>query len=817
MKKQAMAVAFVLCLAGVLAAQPGAGPREGAIVGQVFDSDLKAPIEYANVVLYGLPESTQVTGTVTDKTGAFRLDGVKPGRYYVELSFIGYRDRSMKEIEVAAGAQFDLGRIVLELKPISVQGVEAVGVKPAISYEIDKKVIDVSKLPNASSGTAVDALRNVPSVKVDIEDNVTLRGSSSFKVLIDGKPTLLDANEALKQTPAQTIDKIEIITNPSAKYEPDGAAGIINILLKKQKGRGISALANANGGLAGSRGGDALLSYRRGIANTYAGGNVGRYTSKWNSESESRTFGDSGSLSIASNGSGHWNGLFGAGRAGLDLQLGPRDKSSVSGRVGGFDGRSEDSSDVTERSLPGDSTRVYRTRGLWDFSRRFYFITADHQHDFDTTGHKLTASAYAVNRGGGGVSGNERLDSTGNDTASGRRTDERGPMRRANIELGYTLPTRDKDRFEAGLQSRLERTDQDYRLYNYDSAARTWELDTRSSHPYMGTQTIHSLFATYSWNWRGLGLQPGLRGEYGDRVIAVTDMTTTWKINRWDYFPSLHATYSLTSGQQVTASYSRRIDRPDPWYLRPFPVWFDAHTVSVGNPELKPSYANSWELGCELPLGENSLSAEGYWRTTSDMVEWVTTRLKYPDDTTVLKQTAQNVGRDRSIGVELSANLSPVKWFTAYVSGDLSDYHEEGTLFGRGFNRSIFYWSTSANFTFRLPTNTSIQLDGNFSGPSITATSTDDGWIGTNLAVKQTMLNRALSVTLRLSNLFGATTWRSRSEGPGFASHSSSTREGLTASLALSYNFNNFRFDPKMRAGEGVEQGGGGGAGGPQR
>ncbi|MCX6842213.1 MAG: carboxypeptidase regulatory-like domain-containing protein, partial [candidate division WOR-3 bacterium] len=283
MKTHVVAGILVLCLVGVVPAQPAAGPREGAIVGHVFDSDLTAPIEYANVVLYSLPESTQVNGTVTDKNGAFRLDGVKPGRYYVEVSFIGYRDRVMKEVEVAAGAAFDIGRINLEQKPVPVQGVEATAEKPTISYQVDKKVVDVSKLPNASSGTAVDALRDVPSVKVDIEDNVTLRGSANFKVLIDGKPSLLDPNEVLKQIPAQTIDKIEIITNPSAKYEPDGAAGIVNILLKKQKGRGTSALVNANADLKGRYGADALLSLRQGIANVYAGGNVRRYTSDWSS------------------------------------------------------------------------------------------------------------------------------------------------------------------------------------------------------------------------------------------------------------------------------------------------------------------------------------------------------------------------------------------------------------------------------------------------------------------------------------------------------------------------------------------------------
>lgn len=798
---------IVLCLVGTVSAQTG------GVVGRVFDSDLAAPVEYANVVLYSLPESTQVNGTVTDESGAFRLDGVKPGRYYVEVSFIGYRDRVMKEVEVAAGAAFDLGRIDLEQKPVPVQGVEAMAEKPTISYQVDKKVIDVSKLPNASSGTAVDALRDVPSVKVDIEDNVTLRGSANFKVLIDGKPTLLDPSEVLKQTPAQTIDKIEIITNPSAKYEPDGAAGIVNILLKKQKGRGTSALVNANADLKGRYGADALLSYRQGIANVYVGGNVRRYTSDWNSESETRIFSAADTLSITSTGTGRWTGRTEAGRAGLDLTFGPRDKSSVSGRFGSFDGGTNSAADRVEFLLHGDSTRHYRTDGNWGYSRLFYFVTVDHEHLFDTTGHKLTASAYLVGNGGGSQSENVDLDSIGKDTIGGRRSEELGPTRRANLELGYTLPVRQNDKLEAGFQSRLEGTDQDLSIALYDTTKRDWVPDTRSSHPYAGTRYIQSLYATYAWSWRELGLQPGLRGEYGDRVISVTGIDTTWKMRRWDYFPSLHATYGLGSGRQVTASYSRRIDRPDPWYLRPIEVWYDDHTVSMGNPELKPSYANSWEVGCELPIGANSLSAEAYYRTTSDMFEWITTR--YQGDTTALLQTAENVGRDRSIGCEVTANVSPFKWFTVYLTGDVYDYREYVALVGSDSVRRTLTWSSSANLTFRPTTSTQVQLNGYYSGPSVTATSTSDGWLGANLAVKQSLFDRALSVTLRLSNLLGSRIQHWNSDGPGFLTRSSYKTEGQTLSLALSYNFNNFKFDPKMRAGEGVEQEGAGG-GGPQ-
>jgi outer membrane cobalamin receptor len=816
MKRRVFAAAVALCLAGVGAAQPGAGPRTGMVIGRVFDAAQAAPVEYANVVLHTLPESTQVTGAVTDRNGAFRFDGVKPGRYYVEVSFIGYRDRIMKEVEVAAGAQLDLGRIDLEQKPVPMKGVEATAEKPAVSYQVDKKVVDVSKLPNAASGTAVDALRDVPSVKVDIEDNVTLRGSANFKVLIDGKPTLLDPNEVLKQTPAQTIDKIEIITNPSAKYEPDGAAGIVNILLKKQKGRGTSALINANGGMKKRYGGDALLSLRQGIANVYAGGNVRRYTSDWNSVSETRIFlSATDTLSRADTGTGRWAGLMGAGRAGLDLTFGPRDKSSVSGRFGGFGGSTNGASDKVERHLPGGSSRYDSTRSSWDYSRRFFFVTADHEHLFDTTGHKLTASAYLVSNGGGNNSATVDLGSTGNDTISGRRSEELGPMNRASLELGYTLPLRKNDKLEAGFQSRLEGTDQDLHIHRYDTTTSAWVSD---SCLYGGTQDIQALYATYTWSWRELGLQPGLRGEHGNRVITVADSTTHWRMSRWDCFPSLHATYGFGSGRQVTASYSRRIDRPDPWYLRPVEVWYDDHTASKGNPDLKPAYVNSWEVGCELPFGANSLSADAYCRTTNDMYEWITTR--YEGDTTALLQTAANVGRDRSIGVEVTANVSPFKWFTAYLTGDVYHYREEATLLGQDSIRHTFTWNSSANLTFRPATNTQVQVNGYYSGPNITATSTSDGWLGANLAVKQSLLNRALSITLRLSNLFGSRIQHWKTEGDGFRTNSAYKTEGLTVSLALSYNFNNFRLDPKMRAGEGIEQegaGGAGGAGGPQR
>jgi len=807
----------VACLAGIAAAQPATTPQTSVVTGHVFDGARSAPIEYANVVLRSLPESTQVTGAVTDKKGAFRLAGVKSGRYYIEASFIGYGDKVVKEVEVAGTAPVDLGRIDLQQKPMPVDGVEVTAERPIVSYEVDKKVVDVSRLPGAASGTAVDALRNVPSVKVDIEDNVTLRGSSSFRVLIDGKPTLLDPNEVLKQTPAQTVDKIEIITNPSAKYEPDGDAGIINIVLKRRRGRGASALVNASADPHGGSG-STLLSLRRGIANVYAGGSIAAFNRDWNSRGDSRIFGAADTFSTADSSGGRSDRRLWDGRAGLDLSLGPSDKAGLSGRVGESNRLTRGGSDIIETHTVGDSSRHYRTDISTTSTSNFYFVNVDYEHRFDTTGHKFTATAYVVDNEAGYTSSHADLGLAGNDTTGGRRTDKPGPTRRATLGLGYTLPTGKKDKLDAGFQSRLEGTGQDLRIYQYDTTARAWSLDTRSSHPYATEQQIHSLYATYTWNRRKLGIQPGIRGEFGERVVRVTDTDSTWPLRRWDYFPSLHASYDLGSGRQAMASYSRRIDRPEVSRLRPFQVWSDEHSVELGNPELKPSYTNSWEAGGELPLGAGYLSCEAYYRSKSDLFQWVPS--KYPGDTSALLYTAQNVGRDYSTGVELSANLMPYKWLSAYLAGDVYYYREEVVLSGQPYSPEIFTWSSSANLSVTMPTNTQLQLSGYFTGPSVSATSRADGWLSTDLAAKQTFLRRALSITLRLRNLPGPRTQHSEFEGVGFISHSSYKTDGLTASLAVTYNFNNFRMDPKMRAGQGIEQegaGGGGGAGGGQR
>ena len=270
-----MLLTFVNTFANVLA---------GSVTGKIVDSRTNQPVEYATVALYNQANNSLVTGTITDGQGKFTIDGLKNGTYILKASFIGYDQLEMRDIVVDGGVK-QLGTIKLSTSDAEIGEVEVVAKKKDISYQLDKKVINLSTDISADNGSAADALEGVPSVDVDIDGNVSLRGSSNFTVLIDGKPTALDAADVLKQTPAAMIENIEIITNPSAKYDPEGTTGIINLVTKKNVIQGLNGVVNANVGSQGRVGGDFLLNKRSGKVNFFVGGYINQRGNKFHGES----------------------------------------------------------------------------------------------------------------------------------------------------------------------------------------------------------------------------------------------------------------------------------------------------------------------------------------------------------------------------------------------------------------------------------------------------------------------------------------------------------------------------------------------------
>jgi len=774
-------------------------PPIGQINGQINDSITNEHIEYATVALFKEKTDELAGGTITQKNGKFFLEKIKPGKYYIKISFLGYEDKIIKNIFVKPPDFIaSLGKIEIHPTVTSLNEVVVDGSTPRIDYKIDKKVINVGKQITSISGTAVDVLENVPSVKVDIEGNVSLRGSSGFQVLIDGKPSVLDANDALQQIPASTIDNIEIITNPSAKYDPDGTAGIINIITKKNKLNGFSGIVNANVGLYEKYGGDFLLNYKKRSLNIFVGAdyNVRNYpgyqTDKRTTFKDDTTF-----LTYMDGDRERGRNMYGI-RTGFDYNFGANNIIGASFRFGDRSMNGNRNSNYLESTIPGNAINKYTNYDETERGGLFYDAQANYIHKFKKKGHELSAEFSYSSRDTEDNNTNELMDENGQ-IVDGKKNYEAGPSSRIRGKIDYTLPLTETDKFEAGYQARYSDSEEATALEVLNTETGEYEEQPEYTVNTTYLRNIHSLYALYAGEIGKFGYQGGLRGEYTFRDVVSGGQK--FGIDRWDFFPSAHISYEFPKEHQLMASYTRRIDRPRGWYLEPFITWVDAYTVRIGNPDLQPEYIDSYELSYLKKFGDKMmLSLEGYYRITHNKVE----RVRSVYENNIMLMGIENVGQDYSLGFEFMFSYSPFKWWDLDIMGDLFNYRVEGILYDEYFSNKSNNWSSRLNSTFKIKKNTQIQFNSMYNGPSVTAQGTRSDFYMVNLAVRQNFMDNKLSLVLQARDLFSTARHEFISEGPDFRTESLYTREAPMLTLSVSYKFNNYRADRKDRAnGEG--------------
>jgi outer membrane receptor protein involved in Fe transport len=784
-----------------LSAQPNSNPpvRGNAIItGQVWNQTDNQPVEYANVVLYRQRDSSVVNGTVTDARGKFTLAGLPPGRYYLEVSFIGFRTNRVRNLQLAPSARIDLGKIPLEPAVISMPGVEATAEKPKLEFRIDRKVINVAQNPALQTGTAADALENAPAVRVDLEGNVTLRGLSSFTVLVDGRPSPLEGSEALKQIPASTIDRIEIVTNPSVKYDPEGKAGIINVILKKQRPSGISGILNLNAGTSSQYNGNLLLSLKTGITTLFISPSIFQGGFPGTREMKNWTLTRTGDTAFrASTGSMRFIHRFYGIRAGADFQFSPHDWLSLNTQFGGSDGRRTQIADYFEWLIPAAPVETLKYRGgtVSQDNGSNYSASLDAGHNFGKPGHDLTlrASFGARHRQDSTVT----ADSTAGTIRTGTRTTEEHQGRRLDFKLDYSLPLREKDKFEAGYQTSYRFGPEQKTSYaRYDTALGQYVSDPTWNHQSEQQEMVHALYSSYSFNYRGFGAMAGLRAEYSGRRVEIDNQTST-PLNQWDLFPSLHLSYSFPQEQQLMASYTRRIDRPRGWDLSPSITWMDARNVRQGNPALKPEYIDSYEAGLVLPFGTGRLSLDGYTRITHNVIQ----RLQriYQDD--IILHTVTNAGTDQALGLETNLDLTPFRWWNLNLSADIYDYR----LKTQDTVRRSFNWEAGLTTDFTLPTMTRLQLQARYESPTATAQGSEGGRIWTGLSLRQALFKRQLIINLSARDLLATTAFENKTTTPEFFTWSRFSRRGPNFSLGITWNFNNYKQE-RRRSTNGEEE-----------
>ena len=768
----------------------------GSISGKVFDSATKHSIEYANIVVLSARDSSLVTGGVTNSEGAFNLKIERPGNFKVEVRFIGY-DTEIIETSIKPGnLKIDLGEILIHPSAVTLSDVVVQGNRSPVTYEIDKKVISPDQMQTVISGNAADVLANVPSVQVDVEGNVSLRGSQNFTVLIDGRPSLMDAQDALQQISASSIERIEIITNPTAKYDADGTAGIINIIMKKNLGQELSGIFNANAGMYDTYGGNFLINYQDGIK-VNVGLDYNQRHFPGDQIQNNIYYLESGTSTINSLGEIERRRVSFEGRAGIEFNLSEFDNLSFGIRGGSREGGFNSNQNFSEFSSIEPAESLYTGSNERTREGTYYSLNSNYTRSFGLPDHQLLAEIFFSKQSSDEFTTTAEFDAVSQ--ISGKKTTENGPSTDYRGKVDYTLPFSDVSKFEAGYQGEIELSDESTGLYEYNPSTNEYEIQSQFSNLTKFNESQHSLYSIYSDMLWVLNYQLGLRAEYTYRNIEVPLINQVFNIDRIDYFPSVHTSYKITPVSTIMASYSRRINRPGGWALEPFPTWVDANNVRIGNPDLLPEFINSYETGLQTILGSVNLSAELYFRQTTNKIEPVRTAIE--DNVTLT--TFSNVGKDYSLGGEVMMIFDLLSFWNINLMGNLYNYRVEGSILDEPFSNESFNWQTRMNNTLKLWSSTQIQFNLNYSSPTVSSQGRWEGFFSSDLSVRQEIISNILAVTLQVRDVFGTAKREYTSEGTNLYNYNYFDMHTPSLTLNLRYTFNNYKPKREGRGDEG--------------
>jgi outer membrane receptor protein involved in Fe transport len=797
-------ILYITTQASVSPANPLA---KGIIKGKVIETSGNTPVEYATVTLFNAKDSAIVNGVITNSSGVFEFKSVEIGEYNIMVRFMGFRKVFVSGISISEKNLItDVGTVNLRAESTSLDAVEVVGQAPLVEYKIDRKVVNVDQQLQAQGGTAVDVLERVPSIQTDLDGNVALRGSTNFLVLIDGKPSILTGSDALQQIPASTIDKIEIITNPSAKYDPDGTAGIINVITKKNSLKGLSGIVNLSAGTSPDYTGSFLLNYRTKKTSISFGMDLGSremtgyrngYRESYLPDSATQLI-DTTYLQTKNTNTGNRQSM--TFKAGIDYSISEKNTLTAEGNYRYFEMSRDGQTKNQDWSSLDINPVNYLTSDKTKSQHPTYQVTLRDTHKFNKDDNELS---FSLTYDQGDDKGDEKtiqyltdeqwLDTMGilynyktNTTEFEREWD-------GDADFQYTFA--DKSKLEAGFQLRMELNDMDYKYFNYIPDSNFVDPSNR----YKFFNNVYALYGTYAREFNKLGLKAGLRAEYTDRNLHQVTDKKDYPYQKFDLYPSIYLTYYLPYNQQVQLSYSKRVNRPHGEMLNPYVYFSDAFNSFSGNPYLEPEFAHSMELNYQKYFGYSFLTVETYYRLTKNKM----TRVQSLNDQGVMNITMENINNDRSLGVEMNGNIQVASWFTINPIATIYDYKLNQDTDSVNGSRSSTNWNASIEFAANLKTGTKMRLNGNYEGPSVTVDGTRKGTFYVGFSARQDFFKRNLSVTLNIRDVFDSRRMKSTSSAYNYYSTSENWRKAPIVSISLSYKWNNY--SRKRNGGESLD------------
>ncbi|MHC1708673.1 MAG: outer membrane beta-barrel protein [Bacteroidales bacterium] len=777
----------------------------GKITGTIKDKQSKQAVEYANLVLYNQGDSAIVAGTLSSNDGKFVLKDISDGSYYLVAYFIGYKKAVIEEVKINKTSR-SLNLEPIEIEPVSkeLSEVSISAERNDVEYKIDKKVVNVNQNLSNAGGSAVDALRNVPGVNVDNDGNVSVRGSSSFTVLIDGKPSVLDGNDALKQIPASSVDKIEVITNPSAKYDAEGTSGIINILMKKGTNIGFNGVVNASAGLRDKYTGDFLLNFKTKKINYYCGFNFRstkniQYTDTYKESDvqpdtisflDSRTTREMIYRSYIA-------------KAGFDYTLNSRNTLSFSAQTGrvDFDGHIDTKYHGWEQ--PEINPDFSLNKEHMDVMGDYYLGNLSYQKKFRKEGHELNALIMYSYWAGHRNESNNSFTTTGDweTLLSVPEMDKRlrnEDKTEARMKIDYTYPIDSLTRIEAGYQSNLKpiNSAQRYEVFSYTD--NQW-VEIPAFHDELAFyNNIHALYSTYKGKFRDYEYQLGIRAEYTDRVLDQKVMHQRYDYSQTDFFPSASVSRQFTGDRQLQFSYSRRINRPNEQFLNPLPMYSDKYTSMRGNPELLPEFIDSYELNFMKRYKTAYYSVEAYYRQSKDAFN----QMIHVDDKGDYYIDWGNIDHTYFFGADISGNIDVNRWFSFSPAVSLFGYKYVSGNITYDVPDLPVSMNARATLNFKINRTTRLQFNGFMNAPYYDVQGWQDYFYTCSLSARKEVLKKITAV-VNFYNPFNIYQYHARNKDTNLYNTFHIWNEASVVVFSLSYKINNYK--PIRRSEEGID------------
>ena len=786
---------LLLWLAGPLGAQ---AQTTGRIDGTLLDAATQQPLPFAGVVLLRATDSTFVTGAQSLESGAFSLEKIPLGNYVLKASVVGYRTGRRAVSLTSAAPELHLGPLRLRTAATKLAEVVVQGQRAIVTDNLDKKVVDVTKDLAATGGTAVDALQNVPSVTVDQNGAVSLRGSTNVRILVDGKPT----GVTLDQLPASSIQNIEVVTNPSSRYDAEGSAGIINIVLKKERQDGLNGQASATAGTGDKYNTSLSLNYHHGKLNAFGSYDWrdDRRTGYGSVRQRSET--TAGPVVLNQDRTGVFQGISHAVRLGLDYALTPDQTLTltVQPRYNSQNNREEITSTQTnlstgDRPSLGNSTRYNTNAG--------YAKQADFSLDYrrlwpEQKGRELTASVIYTP-----VLSNIAVNSTvdyRNQPTGYQQQQFDTHYDLFTAQLDYVRAVGEKGRYELGAKSISRRSDDDYQFFSQPALA------YNPSNRFIYHELIQSAYGTYANAAGAFTYQLGLRLEqtntHGDlmaTVLAEPGFTRSY----FNLFPSAVLAYDVSKEHRVQLSYSRRIQRPSADELNPFPDRSDPLNLRAGNPGLRPEFVHSVELGDQHFFGAGgSVSGTAFYRFEENTI----TNIRDPfffdavTNTVVTNTTRLNVGQETNYGLEavVSAPVTSI-WKVSLNASAFRRIIQGSAPTNVDFNTSNVVYTSRLNTTLTPVKQLDLQFSANYRSPVVSAQGQRLTQFNADFAAKYSVLKDKGSITLRAADIFNTLQFNFNAAGAGFESVTRNKRESRIVYLGFSYRFGSGSTVPRPR------------------